>query len=514
MWGDSYQHTMIAQLLVDHGGLFTSWAPYEPYQSLTVHTGFHTTVATFMWLTGGDTIPATILIGQILNGLAALTLYPLALRVARERRWAGVGAVLVAGLVSSMPAHYVNWGRYPQLAGQVLLPLVIWLLWEAVENVETAGVATLFGGMVLAGMTLTYYRMPFYFLAFAGPWFLLWVGTHWKAVRSGWGGILLRCMLFGIIAILLFSPWFGALTGSKLAIGMERGLSAAPAWDRVRAEYRLWNDLFFYVPRGLVLSTLVALIWAVISHHWEPLSVGLWLICLSGLVAGTLINLPGANYMQNFAIFIAFYIPVGILSGWLLGQIAETVSGRWYSFAPATVTALMLLLGLGGAWHQISIVEPQFVMVTRPDVHAMAWIREHVPPEARFLVEGFRIYNGRSTVGADAGWWIPLYTRRSNTMPPQYAIFNELPEPVDYTERVVNLVASFENLSPASQEGIALLCREEITHVYVGQGQGLVGFGVSQLFSPQEFLDHPGFELLYHEDRVYIFALTANLCAD
>jgi hypothetical protein len=174
----------------------------------------------------------------------------------------------------------------------------------------------------------------------------------------------------------------------------------------------------------------------------------------------------------------------------------------------------MLLLGLGGAWHQISIVEPQFVMVTRPDVHAMAWIREHVPPEARFLVEGFRIYNGRSTVGADAGWWIPLYTRRSNTMPPQYAIFNELPEPVDYTERVVNLVASFENLSPASQEGIALLCREEITHVYVGQGQGLVGFGVSQLFSPQEFLDHPGFELLYHEDRVYIFALTANLCAD
>jgi hypothetical protein len=28
MWGDSYQHTMIAQLLVDHKGLFETWLPY------------------------------------------------------------------------------------------------------------------------------------------------------------------------------------------------------------------------------------------------------------------------------------------------------------------------------------------------------------------------------------------------------------------------------------------------------------------------------------------------------
>jgi len=52
MWGDSYQHTVLAQLLLDHGGLFDSWEPYAPYSSLTVHFGFPTAVALLSWMTG------------------------------------------------------------------------------------------------------------------------------------------------------------------------------------------------------------------------------------------------------------------------------------------------------------------------------------------------------------------------------------------------------------------------------------------------------------------------------
>ena len=52
MWGDSYHHTMIAQLLVDNGGLFTSWEPYAPLVTFTYHYGFHANVAFFHWLSG------------------------------------------------------------------------------------------------------------------------------------------------------------------------------------------------------------------------------------------------------------------------------------------------------------------------------------------------------------------------------------------------------------------------------------------------------------------------------
>ena len=97
-------------------------------------------------------------------------------------------------------------------------------------------------------------------------------------------------------------------------------------------------------------------------------------------------------------------------------------------------------------------------------------------------------------------------------MPPQYALLNEAPKEEDYTLRVVGLVAAFEETSPASGEGIRRLCEEGITHIYVGQGQGKVGLGVSQLFEPQDFLGHPEFRLIYEQDRVYIFAVADGLC--
>ena len=55
--------------------------------------------------------------------------------------------VLVAALLMPMPAYFVNWGRYTQLAAQALLPVVLWLLLEALEP-PTAGPRT----WLLAGL--------------------------------------------------------------------------------------------------------------------------------------------------------------------------------------------------------------------------------------------------------------------------------------------------------------------------------------------------------------------------
>jgi hypothetical protein len=155
MWGDSYHHTMIAQLLVDNGGLFDSWQPYAELDRFTYHFGFHSAVAVLHWLTALGSMAATLWGGQILNGLAALALYPLALRVV-ERRWAGVWAVLLAGLLSPMPMFYVNWGRYTQLAGQVILPAAVWLTWEAVDLAERKWRLLALTALAAAGLALTH----------------------------------------------------------------------------------------------------------------------------------------------------------------------------------------------------------------------------------------------------------------------------------------------------------------------------------------------------------------------
>lgn len=507
LWGDSYQHTVIAQLLVDNGGLFDSWEPYTPYQGLTVHYGFPAFVALLSWSTGLAMAKATLLVGQLVNGLAILSLYPLAIRLAEGRRWAGVGAILAAGLVSPMPAFYVNWGRYAQLAGQAVLPVALWLLWDVADRRAGIIKSAALAGLALAGMTLCYYRMPLYYAPFVAVWLVVWGGLRWGKAFRPWLAGLVRLALVALIGIGLTLPWSFYVMGGTLATAVSAGVSHQSPLVRVLADYQVWKQITTFVPWPLWGGALLGLSMALVRRHWLVTIAGLWVLLLALWVLGWLIGLPGANMMQNFAIVIALYIPVGLVTGWLIGAVAEWLGHR--------VTAIIcLILAFWSAPGLVRIVDSSYILVTRPDMRAMAWIQEHISPDARFLVEGFRIYEGRSAVGADAGWWIPLLTRRQNTMPPQYALLNEVPVEAGYSQQLVDLIAHLEKHSPSSPAGIQRLCELSITHVYIGQRAGKVGSGAVQLFAADDLAGSTFFQPVYHEDGVWIFALVPEACRE
>jgi len=531
MWGDSVQHTMIAQLMLDHGGLFKSWEPYAPYNSLTVQFGFPSFVALFAWLTGLGSVKAALIVGQIVNELAVLALYPLAVHIANGNRWAGIGAVLVAGLLSPIPAFYVNWGRYAQLAGQAILPVALWLVWEALEGgrrrtndrrstmddrspvtrrPSSGWIIITIAALALAGMMLTYYRMPFYYATFVLTLLVGWGLPGWRRDGRVWVCKLGILLAVAVLAGLFFLPWGLRLVGSHLAGAVKAGVTSGAPVDAVQADYQAWCSLFEYMPETLVIVALAGLAWSLARKRWMVAALGLWVALLSAVIAGGLIHLPGANMMQTFAILIALYIPVGLVVGWMIAEIAGPGNGKMQQSLVAVAVFVIAVLGALG--QRNNAVPATFAMVTRPDNRAMVWIRENTPENARFLVEGFLIYNGASIVGSDAGWWIPLLAHRQNTMPPQYAILNEVPIQPDYTPGMVALVKKLETIPLDSPQGVELLCGEGITHIYIGQGQGKVGFGVAQLFSPDELLDSQDYSLLYHQDRVYVFALKAGIC--
>ena len=512
MWGDSYQHTMIAQLLVDNDGLFSSWAPYVPYESLTVHYGFHALVAVFSWLSGVETIQATLMVGQVLNGLAALALYPLAVRLAKGRRWAGIGAVLVAGLLSPMPGFYANWGRYAQLAGQVILPAAVWLSWEAAQGRSQARRLVPLAGLSLAGVALCYYRMPLFYAPFVASWLVVTgLARYGRRIRL-WLVSLARLALVAIVGGLLLLPWGMRIIDGHLATAVATGVTRQPPLQTILADYAAWKDITIYVPLPLLLAALLALGWALVRRHWIVASVALWVVLLASWVAGRLIGFPAANMMQNFAVLIGLYMPVSLLVGWLAGAVAEWALRTKRAGWRAWWGAVLVTLALAGAFQQAKVIRPPFVMVTRPDLQAMEWIQKNTPSDASFLVEGFRIYGGLSAVGSDAGWWIPLLAGRANTIPPQYALLNETPTDPDYSQQVVQLVAHLETVSPASPEGLQHLCDWGLSHIYVGQRQGQIGAGGSQLFSPETLMTASFLDPVYHRDRVYVFAVEPQAC--
>ena len=200
---------MIAQLLVDNKGLFNSWLPYAELRTFTYHFGFHTLVAVFHWLTGLSLPAATLWTGQIINILAIVTLVPLANRLGRSR-WAGVVSVLVAGLLSTMPQFYLNWGRYTQLTGQVILPVAVVLSFVYLEQRPTDRRLVAVLALILGGLALSHYRITIFAALFYIAYFLL------RARRDGARSLTLKIAWIGLGAIALCLPWLVHLSSGGI----------------------------------------------------------------------------------------------------------------------------------------------------------------------------------------------------------------------------------------------------------------------------------------------------------
>jgi hypothetical protein len=125
---DTYHHALIAQLIVERGGVPESYAPYAPIQSFAYHFGFHSLVAWLHWWTGANVGELVGLAGHLLNAAVALGVAFFVRRVLGDGLVAGLAAWLIA-LLAVFPAYLVNWGRFTQAGGLLVLPVAaaLWL---------------------------------------------------------------------------------------------------------------------------------------------------------------------------------------------------------------------------------------------------------------------------------------------------------------------------------------------------------------------------------------------------
>lgn len=504
MWGDSYQHTVITQLMLDNGGMFSSWQPYAALQGLTYHFGFHAAAAVFGWLARLPATRAVLWSGQLLNGLAVLAVYPLASKLGRSRR-AGLGAVLLAGLLVKNPMSYVDWGRYTQLAGLIILPLCIYLFWECMQA-EKAGwksIAAIW--ITFSGLALTHYRVLIFALLFLPVYFLAEVRRKNLAVS------VKRLFVIGLGAFILFLPWFIHVYGARvMAILQTQMTTPAQANSAGLTEYNSMGNLFSYLPAWVWFSMLAAIGWGLWQRKKDVTLFILWWFVILLAANPAWLNLPGTGILSNFAVFIAAYIPAGVLLGAALGWGVEYLSGYSQRMRRLVVILLaLLLLGLGvwGGFQRLKDVDvSQFSLVTRPDVRAAAWIRQNTAPDSRFVVNFFFAYLGNLIVGSDGGWWLPLLAERQTNLPPLTYGIEDGTSSV-YYQMTNALATEIKSLGITSPQVVNDLVKAGFTHIYIGQRQGQVNNPDPAVLDPQILLADPHFQLVYQQDRVWIFTI-------
>jgi hypothetical protein len=505
MWGDSYQHTVITQLMLDNKGLFDSWQPYVPYESLTVHFGFHAISAVYAWISNQSASQSVLWIGQISNTLAALSLYPIAFKVSGNKKWAGIIAVILAGLALKYPNYYVNWGRYAQLSGQVLLPLVGFLLVESLfsnkNSIKNLAIVSLF----LGGMALCYYRMPFFLII----WLPLLLGemlVWFKTKENKFLPLFTRIALISLGMLVLLIPLFSRILGGTLAESV--GYAQSPTFNEATSTFitNLKSTKEYY-SQLLVILAVISAVFGLLMKQWRVLAIALGMVLLHAYNVGTFINLPFSNFIDNFSIQIMAYIGLSVTIAYLSALIFDGLEKIHHGIP----VFLFCVISLFFAFTAKNVTDKKHEMVTRPDLRAFHWIVNNTDPDDLFLVNGFTIYNNTSGVGSDAGWWLSLLTDRENTMPPQYAVLNEKPESPDYNDWTVDVINLFETHPPISDEGKAAMCSWGIDYIYIGQKQGSVN-DLTPLLNWQEWGNVPHLTLAFAEDHVRIYQFDSSLC--
>lgn len=496
-WGDSVHHTVIVQLLLDHGGLFRSWEPYAPIASFTYHFGFHANAAAWVWLTGMAAPQAVLVTGQVCNVLAVLALFPLATRLCGNR-WAAGATVLVAGFLCPLPAYFANWGRYTQLTGLAILPALLCFfdMWWAEDR--RPPLRTLVPiPLLLSGVVLAHYRLAVLAGAAGAAW-ALWGLLCRPARRSDWCGSALAMTGAGLISGALLAPWLMTIVNGRYGEVMG---TVSPAAQQ--AYY--WTDLktWTFIPSAFWIVACVALGGAIWAHRRLAVPLVLWLIFSFVAVNPFLVGLPGTGWIMNDTLIYTLYVPISLCVGWVCGRIATmTIVAPRFRLAVALVGIAAVVAGIG---YQRRIVGPFYQMVTPTDLAAFDWIRRAIPGDAVFLVNGF-IRQDNFVVGSDAGWWLPYYTRRRNTVPP--ALYHtERLSPSVRREAYVELVAALQACRGQAEAVRSILSRYGITHVFLGERRGSVGYGITQLVPEQWLRSSSDFTLLYQAGRAQVWRL-------
>jgi len=496
LWTDSYHHTLIAQIIADSGRVPASYEPYAPIHNFTYHFGFHSLVAWFHWLARIPIPRSVVIVGQSVNALVVPTVYVLAKRL-WKRSLIGIAAGLIVGLFSHMPAFFVNWGRYTQLTGQMLFPIVLAIYMESLDREKLHYSSVALVSIGLAGLFLTHNRMTLFFLLFGGLYLLI-AFLRARAIAGRGRRLLASAAIILILAGLIDLPWiinfsrvFGVQVLQTTLGGYQEGQFGG---------YYEWTGRdFLTFGSGLELWMLALLGWLVSLFRGDRQSSFL-LLGSSGLLLVSLSYRIGIPPPFSILIVILWlHVPVALLGGYFVSEFGMAAIRRWGQHIASrgwpTLAALALLAGIAlpGIAYLRGLTLPENGFVREADLRAMRWIRENISEDARFYI-AIHFWTPEVAHGLDAGYWIPYLAGRETVLPPQLYKSDGTPT----YARSVN--ARARRLAEASDilELHALLKEYDITHIYIGERPTPL--------EAKSFKSHPSlFHLLYEDDGVHIF---------
>ena len=492
-WVDSVHHALITRLILNAGGYPSTYLPYWDISSTAYHTGFHSIAATFTWLTNLDLAQSLLILGQVLNALCVFSVYLFTTRLTRSSS-AGLLAAIITGFLTPMPAYYTSWGRYTELTGLLILPVVLGLiqLWMDGNTNKRNGWIISLGAIAAGGLFMIHYRVIVFLVCLIFSFVLYHILFRREVIQIKPVRLLLFVFTMAVFGIVSVFPWFFQTFTTTFLPKVGTSVTASVSFFQDFS----WPYLTSAFGKQAMVFAGLGLLWSLIKRRSFPFIISLWILLLVFLANLDALKLPGGGLITNTSVEIMLFIPISILGGYFIDQILI----NWKPLIPRQLiipyfTILFFIFGFVsylGARQLVAIINPVTILSREADIPAIQWVSEYIPENETLVINpfawGYGLYAGN-----DGGYWISPLSGRVT-----------LPPPVLY-----GLGSGYKSINQQCQEIISsctdptafwkLLNTQNLHYVYIGAKGGVI---------PPEKLATSGlFNVLYHQDGVWILGI-------
>jgi hypothetical protein len=353
---DTAQHTIIVQLLLDHHGLFKSWAPYNDAETFTYHFGFHAIAALFAWISGLDAATSVFIMARVVGAAAAAALFAL-VRLWTRSAWGGVFAVVFWLLYSRNLYTFDEAGRWTLLTGLVVLATALVLLSLYLKAGARQELRLgLLCAITIGGLALSQYKSAIIFVVLATALFCSRCVAQFvyggKDRFRGIVQIIRRILAVAILALLIAAPRIHSVMEAKAGRHLKHIVLESPPADSNTFDRPTLNGLGilrkeFAGRRDAVLSglALVAALAVVVRRREALWFVAGWgVVCLvmnPSLIGIDRVGLIDENHW-SYAVQTAFAAMAGSGVGLVCEAAGRTRSLSWNSLLLVAASSLSL----------------------------------------------------------------------------------------------------------------------------------------------------------------------------
>jgi hypothetical protein len=433
LYFDSAQHYLIIKNLLgnpaSNATASFTWPPTAYY-----HIGFHIVAAFIASVLHADIINIMLILGQMILAVIPLSVFFLIRHETQSGR-AGIFAVLLAAFGWYMPAHAVDWGKYPALTSLALTAFAMSLAYLFIQHRKTLSSGKylslnviLLSAIAISGLTHSRSLIIF------GIVVLAWIiATLWQKLPKLSQMIFFSAVILGIITEIIF----------------------------IRAK-DVFGPLFDpYINKGLLITGIV--LFLSIFAQWVYPKLAFSTILAIFLLFGSLFipvqGIPGyidLTLLDRPFVEMIFYLPLSLLGGLGLAGLEQHLQTKQAKPGNANI---WLSKYIGVFFIGAVLINALFryevypsgccSIVGRDDLVALDWMDKNLPVDARILTSSSELRvlatdSFQGSAGADAGTWINPLTGRVTFPLPYFSDFGQ-------------------------QTTLDTLCNMQVNYIYVGE---------------------------------------------